>query len=52
VRKSAIPFVDKNILPDLPTAPENAKNSLVVGSDWWADHADEMNVRYAAWMAQ
>lgn len=52
VRKSAISFVDKAILPNLPTAPENSKNSLVVDTDWWADHADEMNERYAAWMAQ
>ena len=52
VRKSAISFVDQSILPNLPTAPENSKNSLVVDTDWWADHADEMNERYAAWMAQ
>jgi putative spermidine/putrescine transport system substrate-binding protein len=52
VRKSAIPFVDKNILSQLPTAPENSKNALVVDTDWWSDHADEMNERYAAWMAQ
>jgi putative spermidine/putrescine transport system substrate-binding protein len=52
VRKSSINFVDKSVLDQLPTAPNNSKNALVVGSDWWADHADEMNARYAAWMAQ
>jgi putative spermidine/putrescine transport system substrate-binding protein len=52
VRKSAIDFVDKGILGQLPTAPQNAKDSIVVDTDWWSDHADEMNERYAAWMAQ
>jgi putative spermidine/putrescine transport system substrate-binding protein len=52
VRKSAIAFVNPSVLPHLPTAPENSKNALVVDTDWWSDHADEMNERYAAWMAQ
>ncbi|MBV9522879.1 MAG: ABC transporter substrate-binding protein, partial [Alphaproteobacteria bacterium] len=50
-RKSSIAFVDKDVLPNLPTAPENSKNALSFGTKWWADHADEMNERFAAGMS-
>ena len=50
-RKSSIAFVGKDVLPNLPTAPQNSKDALSFGTKWWADHADEMNERFAAGMS-
>ena len=35
--KAAIAKVPADILPDLPTAPENTKNAFVVNAEFWAD---------------
>lgn len=51
-RKSAIPQVDKAVLPHLPTAPDNFKNALQVNSEFWADNFDQINGRFMSWLAQ
>jgi putative spermidine/putrescine transport system substrate-binding protein len=50
--KAAIAKVPKDILADLPTAPENAKNAFVVSSEFWADHDEELTERFNKWLAQ
>ena len=40
------------ILPDLPTAPENTKNAFVVSAEFWADHDEELTERFNKWLAQ
>ncbi len=40
------------MLPHMPTAPENMKTAILNDFEWWADHADEMNERFAAWLAK
>ncbi|MGE0239010.1 MAG: ABC transporter substrate-binding protein [Parvibaculaceae bacterium] len=50
--KAAIAKVPADILADLPTAPENAKNAFVVSSEFWADHDEELTERFNAWLAQ
>ena len=52
VRKSSLPLVAADMLPHMPTYGENFKNALQNDFEWWADHQDEMNERFAAWLAQ
>ena len=57
-RLSSIPMVstydgtDIDMKPHMPTAPENFKNALQNDHNWWADNQDELNERFAAWLAQ
>ncbi len=50
--KAAIAKVPADILPDLPTAPENTKNAFVVNAEFWADHDEELTERFNKWLAQ
>ncbi len=52
VRKSSFPLVKADIQPHMPTAPNNFKNALQNDFEWWADHADEINERFNAWLAK
>jgi putative spermidine/putrescine transport system substrate-binding protein len=52
VRKSSLPLVAADMQPHMPTYPENFKNALQNDFAWWADRQDEMNERFAAWLAQ
>ena len=52
VHMDAIPNIPVEILKDLPTAPENSANVLYVDSYWWADNREDMEKRFAAWLAQ
>ena len=38
--------------PHMPTAPENFGNALQNDFEFWADHQDELNERFNAWLAQ
>lgn len=55
-RKSSLPLVGKNaangedMLPNLPT-PDKGR-TITVDPRFWADHQDEINQRWAAWLAQ
>ena len=51
-RKSAIPMIEKAVLKDLPTAPENFTNGLQIDATFWADNFDEINGRFQTWLAQ
>jgi len=56
-RMSSVPLIGKHaeagieMGPHMPTAPENFTNALQNDFLWWADHADEMNERFNAWLA-
>jgi len=50
--KAVMPLINPAISKDLPTAPENTKNYIVYDSGFWADHQDELEERYNAWLAQ
>lgn len=52
VRKSAMKLVDPKIIPFLPTAPQNSVKYLVSNAEWWADHGDEINQKFAAWLSK
>ncbi|MEH6404813.1 MAG: ABC transporter substrate-binding protein [Sneathiella sp.] len=58
VRKSAAPLVGKHaeagidMKPHMPTAPANFKNALQNDFAFWADHQDELNEKFSAWLAK
>lgn len=52
VRQSSLPLVAEEMQPHMPNYPENFKTALQNDFEWWADHQDEMNERFAAWLAQ
>lgn len=57
-RKSSIPLIGKHAVsgikmgPHMPTAPQNFKTALQNNFEWWADHQDELNERFTAWLAK
>ncbi len=58
-RKSASKLVstfhnDPNLQmgPQMPTAPENFKTAIQNDFVFWADHQDELNARFNAWLAK
>jgi putative spermidine/putrescine transport system substrate-binding protein len=48
----AIPNVSAEMLPNLPTAPDNLKTAWNLDTEFWADHGDEIKERFNAWLAQ
>ncbi len=52
VRKSSFAMVTDEMKPHMPTSPANFKNALQNDYEWWADHQDEMNERFNAWLAK
>lgn len=46
--------LDEKILADMPNSPQNAKTALSAsaGSDFWIDHGEELEQRFAAWAAR
>ena len=50
--KDAVPNINKDVLGDLPTAPQNMENALIVDAQFWADHGEELREKFAAWLAQ
>ena len=57
-RASSAPLVGKHVelgidmAPHMPTDPANAKTTLAHRHDWWADHRDDLDERFQAWLAQ
>lgn len=57
-RASSQPLVGKHadlgieMAPHMPTNPENQKNYLVNNIEWWADHQDDVEARFQAWLSQ
>jgi len=54
LRLSAAPFVNPDILPHLPTAPENfnPETALLYDFMFWADNMDTLTDRFNSWLAQ
>ena len=57
-RRSAAPLVTTHfdtgveMDPHMPATPEHLKRALRNDWQWWSDHQDELNERFAAWLAQ
>ena len=58
LRHSSLALVDTHletgidIWPHLPNSPQNMTNVVHRDPEWWADNQDEMNERFAAWLAR
>lgn len=52
MRESATALVDPKVRSYLPTAPENQKVALDVDPAFWADHSDDLNQKFAVWLAR
>ena len=52
LRKSSLSQVDPKVAPYLPTAAENQKNAINTDVEFWADHSDDLNQRFAVWLGQ
>jgi len=57
-RKSSVPLIttyhgtDIKMAPNMPTAPQNFTNALLTDDTFWADHQDELQLRYSGWMSK
>ena len=50
--KDSMALVNPDILPHLPTAPDNLKTVFYADQQFWADKGDELRERFNAWLAQ
>ena len=57
-RRSAAPLITTHLdtgvemYPHMPATPEHLARALQNDWRWWSDHQDELNERFAAWLAQ
>ena len=57
-RKSSEPLVGRHaelgieMKPHMPTDPANKGNHLNFRHEWWADHRDDLDERFQAWLAR
>lgn len=50
--KSANAQVDKTLLPDLPTAPQNMAKAVEIDTDFWIENLDKLTERFNKWAAK
>jgi putative spermidine/putrescine transport system substrate-binding protein len=48
----AVPLLDKGILKDMPTTPENIANQVQIDVSFWADNGEQLEQRFNAWAAK
>ncbi len=57
-RKSSVAMIGNHaeagfdMVPHMPTSPANFKRALQNDFEFWADHQDELNERFNAWLAK
>ena len=57
-RSSAMPFVTTHLetgiemAPHMPTGEDKMAATLIGDGQWWAERADDVNERFAAWLAR
>ncbi len=57
-RASSAPLVGQhaelgiNMARHMPTDPGNAENIFLYNYEWWADHRDDLDARFQAWLAK
>ncbi len=52
LRKDAVKFVKPEILPNLPTAPENTTNWFKSDTQFWADNQEALTERFNVWISK
>lgn len=48
----AMPMVDNDVLPALPTAAVNMTTALMIDAKFWAGRGDALQERFSAWLAR
>lgn len=51
-RNSSMKLIGDDVKPHLPNEQSNFTKALQNNFEWWADNNDEMNERFAAWLAK
>lgn len=57
-RRSALPLIGTHfqagidMKPHMPNAPENEATAMQIDAAWWAERQEELNARWAAWLAK
>ncbi len=52
VNQAALKLLDAKTLADLPNAPANSKNAVLLNGAFWTDHGEELQQRFTAWAAK
>ncbi|MDN0081658.1 ABC transporter substrate-binding protein [Crenobacter sp. SG2305] len=50
--KLAVPMIDKKVMAELPTAPQNMKDAVKVDVNFWADYGESLEQRFNAWASK
>ncbi|WP_207485515.1 ABC transporter substrate-binding protein [Arenibaculum pallidiluteum] len=50
--KQATALIDKAVLANLPTAPENMENAIEISDAFWLENLDRLNERFNKWVAR
>ncbi|MCY1405477.1 Spermidine/putrescine-binding periplasmic protein [compost metagenome] len=50
--KKAVELLDKGLLKDMPTTPENMENQVGMDVTFWADYGEQLEQRFNAWAAR
>lgn len=49
---AAASLLDKSLIPDLPTTPDNMKNALQMDVAFWTDHGEALEERFMSWASK
>jgi len=52
VNKNAVALLDKGLLADMPTTPENIKDQVAMNVTFWADFGETLELRFNSWAAK
>jgi len=52
VNKNTLKLLDAKTLDNLPTSAANAKDAVQLSQQFWTDHGEELEQRFAAWIAK
>src|SRR5437899_1776041 len=50
--KASTALIDKNVLPNLATAPQNMATALYINDKFWLENLDKLSQRFNAWVAK
>jgi putative spermidine/putrescine transport system substrate-binding protein len=50
--KGAAEQIDKEVLADLPTAPDNLAVAIELDTEFWVENVERLTERFTAWAAQ
>ena len=52
VNKNTLKLLDAKTLANLPTSAANAKDAIQLSQQFWTDRGEELEQRFAAWVAK